>query len=445
MVDCRALTGIKLLEGSIPVRLKRPIVLLLSKVLTNFKRWIIIAAMQRVVNTQHGAIFAIVDQHGYHPTVGIISTHIRAPLQWCKSSATSLTMTSCDTRSQSIHQYISVLQMLLSASVTLCPEIQPAFPYQKAVSNIGTHIGLSSIAHGRPAIPDTGRCTTFTAFGTSHDPVSGLENTLASYLIDAVKCVLTLRDDTSLKHLIAPSALVHACHTEVKSHYLQLTASVNADHCYREPASKRVPCFALLGGKISPPHLHLPFFQQQVPDDGEPKKLHPLYSLTPTDFMTATISFTSAISSIDGESLLDKEHTTQVDPVSFTSAISGIDGESLLDKEHTTQADPVSFTSAIAGIDGESLLEKDFIIVPSHVYHELAKVKGNTGLWHCQHSAIQALLACDSLADKDLDTCIVFEEEITFVAFADDIDLTNDDIPFQDDLYPFWHAVVPPS
>jgi len=165
---------------------------------------------------------------------------------------------------------------------------KPAHPYKKAVSKIGTHIGLSSITHGRPATPDTSSCAIFTAFGISLDPVPGLENTLGSYLMDAV---LNLENDTSLTGLIAPSALVQACNTGVNSHHLpQLPASVNVDHCCWEPSSKKVPCLALLGGEISTPHLPWLFFLSA--DDVRPKKLHALYSLAPIDVMTAYDAFT---------------------------------------------------------------------------------------------------------------------------------------------------------
>ena len=159
-----------------------------------------IAALQGVVNTQHGAIFAIVHQHGCHPNVGIISTHTRASLQWCRNSATNLAMASYDTRFQFLPVCFSSpnapdrppLTTNPVTFVTLCPEMQPAHPYKKAVSKVVIHIGLSSIAHGRPATPDTGSCSTFTAFGIFLDPVPGLENTLANYLMDDVQLSLPL-------------------------------------------------------------------------------------------------------------------------------------------------------------------------------------------------------------------------------------------------------------
>jgi len=97
----------------------------------------------------------------------------------------------------------------------------------------------------------------------------------------------------------------------------------------------------------------------------------------------------------------------------------------------------ISFTSAIWCIDEESLLDKDPIIVPSHECPKFVEIKSHTGLPHWQPSVIPAVLACASLDDKDMDSCITFEKEITVVTFADhDVEFTNenDGILFQDDL-----------
>jgi len=99
----------------------------------------------------------------------------------------------------------------------------------------------------------------------------------------AVHCVLTLADDASLESLTTPFALV-----QVLSYWSKIQASTVTTFCsnecyYRESAFSRVLCLALLGGEISTPHLDWLFFH--AADDGEPKKLHPLYPLAPIDVM----------------------------------------------------------------------------------------------------------------------------------------------------------------
>jgi len=67
-----------------------------------------------------------------------------------------------------------------------------------------------------------------------------------------------------------------------------------------------------------------------------------------------------------------------------------------------TQDHSISFSSSISGIDGESLLDKEPSFMPSYEHPKLVEIKGNTGLPHCQPSTIQLLLACVSLDDMDL-------------------------------------------
>jgi len=109
---------------------------------------------------------------------------------------------------------------------------------------------------------------------------------------------LAIGNDISLKGLSASSALDARVRLDarVSSPCLELPAFVTVGYNSGGSASNRVSWLALLGGEISSPHLHLapllhvladvPKVTIPVPaDDGEPKKLNPLYILHPKDFM----------------------------------------------------------------------------------------------------------------------------------------------------------------
>jgi len=114
----------------------------------------------------------------------------------------------------------------------------------------------------------------------------------------------------------------------------------------------------LLGGNISPPHLHLPPFLQVTADGIEPNKSHPLYSLVPNVSMQ--------VSADDWEP--KKPHPLY---------------KLALKNTMTIQKDYVSSILAMSGIDGEYLP----ICLPSHQQPKLAEVKqGNTGLPYCNNN-----------------------------------------------------------
>jgi len=115
----------------------------------------------------------------------------------------------------------------------------------------------------------------------------------------------------------------------------------------------------------------------------------------------------------------------------------------------TTQGDSVCFCLTISGIDGESLLKREpnfkLCFVPSHEHPKLVEINSNIGLLHCQPSAIQALLSCAPLDEKDLDSCIMFEEEIIFEMPADDdLGVASDEILIEDEVcIPFGSQLFP--
>jgi len=132
----------------------------------------------------------------------------------------------------------------------------------------------------------------------------------------------------------------------------------------------RVPCLALLGGEISPPHLLLLLLMQVSADDGELKKFHPwdsfapedLYpfdTFVPDDFLATQPkkfypldSFApkdlDPLDTFDSEDLL----AIQQDPIALAlaiavpSPISHMDKESLLDKPKLAQFDCIAVSLA---------------------------------------------------------------------------------------------------
>jgi len=221
--------------------------------------------------------------------------------------------------------------------------------------------------------------------------------------------------------LSAPSTFLEPSYdTRVKFLCLELPAFVNAGYYNRESPSNRVSWLALLGGEISPPHLHLePFLQ--IPADGvEPSKSYLLYSCAPK---------------VSIQVLADDGEPKNPQPL-FVPAPTDF---------MANQEDYISFTLAIPSIDGESLMEKDLVIVPSHQHLMTAEIKRNTSLPYYQHPIIyDEFMAC-VLLERDLASCMMLEEEITFVTTSDgDAEFTNDDIPFQEDLcIPFGVQLFP--
>jgi len=91
-----------------------------------------------------------------------------------------------------------------------------------------------------------------------------------------------------------PTKLKGVAFDPMNFHFIDASTSCLLVNSCVESAPNRVPCLALLGGEISPPHLILLLLMQILADDGEPKKFYPLDSFAPEDLYPLDTSFAPA-------------------------------------------------------------------------------------------------------------------------------------------------------
>ncbi len=103
--------------------------------------------------------------------------------------------------------------------------------------------------------------------------------------MDAIPYVLIIGDDASLESLSTSPGLEHSYDARVKLlcksyQLLSMLTTVMENQLLIGYHG-----WFFLVRRFHPLHLHLLHFFQVPADDGEPMKLHPLYSFAPTDSM----------------------------------------------------------------------------------------------------------------------------------------------------------------
>jgi len=240
-----------------------------------------------------------------------------------------------------------------------------------------------SMAYERPpAAPDPKASAVFSIFGHIHAHTTVFKTTLVDHPGNGVSPMPIFADPT-----------IHA----------SSSTSCFLVNSFVQSAPSRVPCLALLGGEILPPHLPL---MQVLADDGEPNKFHPLDSFTlealypigtfvPEDFLTTQPQKFYPLDCFILEDYYPLDSfvfiAIQKDPITLTvhAPMSDINEESKLAKfdcitGSLAYAHPMPVLN-ISGMDEESLLDKE---------PKLAQLDCLTGSLACSHAMPVLNLSC---------------------------------------------------